>query len=155
MKLAELTPSEIAFLTATPDKPGDLPVRLTQRLGLILSARLRLPVTAQAREIPMLTEALIAPVWQIDASLATLWLTRRLGGQQVVGGRTSFIPPTLIHALDTALAECWLDEPGASGMPASLAWQLITNNLQASLAVQLPLLTTDMTRWARGVIRHG
>lgn len=154
MKLAELTSTEIAFLTAAPSKAGDLPARLTRRLGTIMSARLRLPVTAQARDASIPADALIAPVWQIDASLATLWLTRRLGGQQVIG-KASFIPPTLVHALDAALAECWLDDPSQTGVPASLAWQLSTNSMHAALAVQLPLLTTDMTRWARGVIRHG
>ena len=40
-------------------------------------------------------DAPATPSWQPDAALATLWLTRRLGGQRVMGA-TSFVPHTLL-----------------------------------------------------------
>jgi hypothetical protein len=156
MRLLELTPAEIAFLTAPPSAAsGNGQARLTRKLAATLTARLRLPVEATARTMVVAEsgDAPATPVWQPDAALATLWLTRRLGGQRVAG-TTSFVPHTLIHTLDAALAECWLDGAG-SNLPAALAWHIAAGPTQATLAVQLPHHTTDMTRWAREVIRHG
>ena len=153
--LLELTPAETAFLTAPFAALDGLPERLTRKLAATLTARLRLPVQAisQSAAAPIASPAL--PVWQPDAALATLWLTRRLGGQRVVG-EASFVPRTLLNNLDTAMAECWLDVAPESTLPAALAWQLTTAGLtQATLAVELPDQAADMTRWAREVIRHG
>ena len=154
MKLLELTPAEIDFLTIPPVASNGLQTRLTQRLAATLTARLRLPVQMieQAQAVPANLPA--TPQWQTDSELATLWLTRRLGGQQLMSGSTCFVPPTLIHTLDAALAECWLDVPAQSALPPALAWRLTCHLAQATLAVQLPPHTIDMTRWARGVIRH-
>jgi hypothetical protein len=153
MRLHALTPVELAFLTA-PAGAHDLPVRLTQKLAATLSARLRRPLVLvqQADAVPAAAAA--TPAWQPDAALATLWLTRRLGGQRVTGA-TPFVPRSLIHTLDAALAEGWLDGAGQDVLPAALAWQITTDLSQATLALQLPHDTSDMTRWARGVIRHG
>jgi len=153
MRLLELTAAETAFLTAPAADPGDLQARLGRRLAATLSARLRLPVEARAMPIDAPAAAPAFPVWQPDDALASLWLTRRLGGQRVMG-TTAFVPHTLIHTLDAALAECWLDEAAQTDPPAALAWQLTAAHTQATLAVRLPHTTTDMTRWARGVIRH-
>jgi hypothetical protein len=152
--LLALTPAETAFLTAPLAALDDLPERLTRKLAATLTARLRLPVQAisQSAAAPIASPAL--PVWRPDAGLATLWLTRRLGGQRVVG-EASFVPKTLLHTLNTALAECWLDAASESTLPAALAWQLTAGLTQATLAVQLPDQATDMTRWAREVVRHG
>jgi sugar (pentulose or hexulose) kinase len=154
MRLQELTLAETALLTAPAAAPDDLQARLTRKLAATLSARLHLPVQAMAMSVDVPAAALASPVWQPDAALASLWLIRRLGGQHVMG-TTSFVPHTLIHALDAALAECWLDAAAQASLPAALAWQLTATHTQATLAVQLPHTTTDMTRWARGVIRHG
>jgi len=160
MRLLELTPTEIAFLTASPAASDGLQARLTRKLAATLTARLRLPVQMTAMPPTMLqAQAAAAPVdatpaWQPDAALATLWLTRRLGGQRVMGV-TSLVPGTLIHTLDAALAESWLDGAAQAGLPPALAWQVTAAHTQAALVVQLPHPTTDMTRWARGVIRHG
>jgi len=162
MRLLELTPTEIAFLTAPPAASDGLQARLTRKLAATLTARLRLPVQVTAMPSMMLqAQAAAAPVaapatpaWQPDAVLATLWLTRRLGGQRVMGA-TSLVPRTLIHTLDAALAESWLDGAVQAGLPPALAWQITAAHTQATLVVQLPRPTTDMTRWARGVIRHG
>jgi hypothetical protein len=154
MRLLELTPAETAFLTAPVAAPDHLQARLSRKLAATLSARLRLPVEAVAMPIDAPAAAPAFPTWQPDAAPASLWLTRRLGGQRVMG-TTAFVPHNLIHTLDAALAECWLDAAAQATLPAVLAWQLTAAHTQATLAVRLPQHTTDMTRWARGVIRHG
>jgi len=154
MRLLELTPSEVAFLTAPAAASGGLQARLTRKLAATLTARLRLPVQVRAMPAAAPADAPATPAWQPDAALATLWLTRRLGGQRVMGA-TSLVPGTLIHTLDAALAESWLDGAAQAGLPPALAWQITAAHTQATLVVQLPRPTTDMTRWARGVIRHG
>jgi hypothetical protein len=156
MRLLELTPAEAAFLTPSSSaKSVDGQARLTRKLAVTLTARLRLPVEATARTMAAEVSAVspATPVWQPDAALATLWLTRRLGGRHVLGA-ASFVPQTLIRTLDAILAECWLDE-GGSSLPAALAWHIAADSTQATLAMTLPLRATDMTRWAREVIRHG
>jgi len=71
-----------------------------------------------------------------------------------VGG-TSFVPGSFVRTLDAVLAESWLDAPGADALPLALAWHITAAPTQATLVLQLPHSTTDMTRWAREVIRHG
>jgi hypothetical protein len=156
MHLQELTPAETAFLTAPAAAPDPLQARLSRKLAATLSARLRLSVEAQAMPVDaqaMPVDAPGFPTWQPDAALASLWLTRRLGGRRVMG-TTAFVPHTLIHTLDAALAECWLDAAAQATLPAVLAWRITAAHTQAALAVRLPPHTNDMTRWARGVIRH-
>ncbi len=153
MRLLELTPDEIAFLKA-PLRPSDgLQTRLTRKLAAILSARLRLPVQAMTQPAPEPEAAPGSPAWQAEAALAALWLTRRLGGRDVADG-LSFVPGSLVRTLDAVLAESWLDAPH-DALPHALAWRIATGLTQATLAVQLPHSTIDMTRWAREVIRHG
>ena len=154
MQLLELTPAEIAFLSAPSSAPDGLQTRLTRKLAATLSARLRLPVQATAQPAPAPVDAPVTPVWQPDAVLAGLWLTRRLGGRHVAGAG-SFIPATLVRTLDAVLAECWLDAPPQAALPAALAWRITTDLAQATVAVQVPRFPTDMTRWAQEVIRHG
>ncbi|PKO73803.1 MAG: hypothetical protein CVU23_00815 [Betaproteobacteria bacterium HGW-Betaproteobacteria-17] len=154
MHLQELTPAETAFLTAPAAAADDLQARLTRKLAATLSARLRLPVEARPMPADAGADAAACPTWQPDVALASLWLTRRLGGQRVMGA-TPFVPHTLIHTLDVALAECWLDAATQATLSAVLAWHITTGSTQATLVVRLPHPTTDMTRWARGVIRHG
>ena len=153
MRLQELTSAELDFLTAPAAMPDGLSPRLTRKLAATLSARLRLPVKLALLPAVAPAAAPATPLWQADAVLAGLWLTRRLGGRRTMG-TASFVPHTLIHTLDAALAESWLDE-AAQTAPAALAWHITTELTQATLALQLPHHTTDMTRWARGVIRHG
>ena len=155
MQLLKLTAAEIAYLTPSPAAPDGIQMRLTRKLAATLTARLRLPVQAMAMTHPLAaSDAPAMPVWQPDAALATLWLTRRLGGQRMLGA-TPFVPRGLIQTLDAALAECCLDGAATDALPAALAWHLTTDLTQATLAVRLPPPTIDMTRWARGVIRHG
>lgn len=154
MQLLELTSAEIDFLAPPPASYDALQERLTRKLAATLSARLRLPVELAARDADAPAEAPVSPGWQADAALATLWLTRRLGGQRVMGA-SSFVPPTLIHTLDAALAECWLDAKSPVTLPSAMAWQITAAATRATLAVQLPRQPLDMTRWAREVIRHG
>src|SRR5512147_2474846 len=154
MELLDLTPAEIAFLTAPAPPPDGLPARLTRKLAATLSARLHLPVQARSCPAPEPAVAPAAPVWQPDPALTNLWLTRRLGGRHVAG-TAPFVPGTCIRTLDAVLAECWLDAPPQDALSAALAWQITTDLTQATLAVQLPRSTTDMARWAREVIRHG
>lgn len=152
--LLELTPAETAFLT-TPVVVADVfPQRLTRRLAATLTARLHLPVRALTLPAVAPPAAPEIPVWQPDAALATLWLTRRLGGQRV-SGASPFVPAALMRTLDAVLAESWLDEPAPDPLPSSLAWQLGTDLAQATLTLTLPQQPDDLTRWARGVIRHG
>lgn len=153
MQLLELTPAETAFLKPRPAATDHSQQRLTQHLAAVLTARLRLPIQLRAQPAADAVEAQAAPIWLPDAALATLWLTRRLGGKRVVGV-ASFVPRTLIHTLDEALAECWLDRLEQSTLPAALAWQVSAGRTQARLAVYFPHHITDMTHWARGVIRH-
>ena len=152
MLLLELTPAEIAFLTAQPSANAGLEMRLTQRLVATMTARLRLPVRAHAHPVVASANARTVPGWQPDSTLATVWLTRRLGGRRVVGV-APFVPRTLLDTLDAMLAECWIEAP-PSTLPTALAWKITAGDTQASLAVQLPHQLNDMTRWARGVIRH-
>lgn len=154
MQLLELTPAEIAFLTTPLPASDSLQPRLTRKLAATLSARLRLPVQALPEPAPERVEAPAAPTWQPDTALATLWLTRRLGGRDVVGSG-SLVPGSFVRTLDAVLAECWLDAPVSGALPRSLAWHVTTALTQATLAVALPHSSTDMTRWAREVIRHG
>lgn len=155
MRLLELTPAEIAFLTAHPAEPEALQARLTRKLAATLSARLRLPVqvAALAPAAAAAGGAPATPGWQPDAALAGLWLTRRLGGRNVEAA-APFVPRSLLRTLDAMLAECWLDA-AAPTLPLALAWRITTDPAPATLAVQLPSHTTDMTRWAREIIRHG
>lgn len=154
MQLLELTSAEVTFLTAPSAVPNSLQMQLTRKLAATLTARLRLPVQVVAQAAAEPADAPATPIWQPDAALATLWLTRRLGGQRVTG-TTSFVPPSLIHTLDATLAECWLDTAAQTVPPAAMTWQITTGLAQAMLVVQLPHHIIDMTRWARGVIRHG
>lgn len=153
MQLLELTPAETAFLKPLPAATDHSQQRLTQRLAAVLTARLRLPVQIQVHPATVVVDAQATPIWLPDAALATLWLTRRLGGQRVVGV-APFVPRTLIHTLDEVLAECWLDGVEQDSLPAALAWQVSAAHTQARLAVHLPHHMIDMTHWARGVIRH-
>lgn len=155
MRLHALTPAELAFLTEPAAGSDDVPARLSRKLAATLSARLRLPVSLVLRPAAESPNAAATPAWQADAALAALWLTRRLGGQRLTGA-SAFVPGSLVRTLDAALAEGWLDGAGqASALPAALAWHIDAGLTRASLAVQLPHTTTEMTRWARGVIRHG
>jgi hypothetical protein len=154
MRLHALTPAELAFLTAPAAESDGLSAHLTRKLAATLSARLRLPVSLALQPAAAASDAPRTPVWKIDDALATLWLTRRLGGQRVTGV-TPFVPRSLIETLDAVLAEGWLDGAGQTVLPSALAWQISADRTQAMLAVQLPSLSTDMTRWVRGAIRHG
>ncbi|MDA8128973.1 MAG: hypothetical protein M0Z73_09790 [Betaproteobacteria bacterium] len=154
MQLLELTPAEIAFLAAPPAPRDGLQPRLTRKLAATLSARLRLPVRATARPASGHVDAPRAPVWRPDDALANLWLTRRLGGRRVTEA-ASFVPATFVRTLDAVLAECWLDAPAQGEVPRTLAWHITGGPVPAALALQLPPSSTDMTRWAREVIRHG
>jgi hypothetical protein len=154
MQLLELTPAEIAFLTPPAAAAGCLQARLTRKLAATLTARLHLPVQAVAQPADARPAAPATPDWQPDATLATLWLTRRLGGQHAMGA-IPFVPPSLIHTLDATLAECWLDVAATATPPPAMAWHITADFTRATLVVQLPHLSTEMTRWARGVIRHG
>lgn len=154
MQLLELTPAETAFLAAWPVTPDHAGQRLTQRLAAVLTARLRLPVQAQAQPVMDMVAAATTPVWQPDAALASLWLIRRLGGRHVQGV-APFVPRSLMRTLDEVLAECWLDSHAPTAVPAAFSWQLMAGCTPATLAVSLPHSPTEMTHWARGVIRHG
>lgn len=149
MHLLELTPEEADFLSGP--QVACLQERLARRLGAVLSARLRLPVTLHAGWAAAPADTPAMPVWQPDAALATLWLTRRLGGQRPAGV-APFVSPSLIRTLDATLAECWLDAPAS--LPAVLAWRVANGLGAVALSLQLPQSEIEMTRWARGVIRH-
>jgi hypothetical protein len=152
MQLPALNPAEIAFLTAPAVVPDELPAQLTRKLAAVLSARLRLPVRLNALEQQVVAAAAAVPLWQPDNALATLWLTRRLGGRHVAG-QAGCVSPSLLRTLDATLAECWLDRPQTS-VPVGLAWQLASEATRATLSLRLPPHPSDMTRWAREVIRH-
>lgn len=152
--LLELTPAETAFLTTSAGVADAFQMRLSRRLAATLTARLRLPMRATPQPATASEGTPATPAWQPDEALCGLWLTRRLGGQQVMG-TAAFVPHTLIRTLDAVLAESWLDAPAPAALPPALAWRLATDFTQATLAVQLPHPPTDMTRWAQGVIRHG
>lgn len=154
MQLLELTPAELTFLNGVPAAGHRAEPRLTKHLTAVLSARLRLPVQLRAEPVVESGGMLPTPVWQPDSALASLWLTRRLGGQRV-SGVASFVPRTLIQTLDEVLAECWLDRKEQGVLPATLVWHMTADTTQSRLAVKLPPHATEMTNWARGVIKHG
>jgi len=152
--LLDLTPAETAFLTTPVVVSDAFPQRLTRRLAATLSARLHLPVRALPLPAVEPSAASVTPLWQPDVALATLWLTRRLGGQHVTGA-SPFVSAALMRTLNAVLAESWLDAPAPDPLPSALAWQLGTDLAQATLRLSLPPQPADLTRWARGVIRHG
>ena len=153
MQLLELTPAELDFLKTTPVATAHSPQRLTHHLASVLTARLRLPVTLHAVLATEPAHAQSTPVWFPDAALASLWLTRRLGGKHV-SGVAPFVPHTLIRTLNEVLAECWLDGKPPDVLPTVLTWQITAEHTQARLSVQIPHHLSEMTNWARGVIRH-
>lgn len=151
--LRQLTADEITFLTAPPAAIDAWQDRLTQALAATLRARLRLPLLLEAQQPAVSGPAPAQPRWQVDETLATLWLTRRLGGHTVTG-TASFVPQSLIHNLDSTLAERWLDGVACVSVPPALAWMLTTADQLAPFSLQLPRASIDVTLWARGVIRH-
>ena len=163
MQLLELTPAELAFFNPAPAVTAPAVTehtqqRLTHHLASVLTARLRLPVTLHAVLATEPARAQSTPVWFPDTVLASLWLTRRLGGKHVSGvavlGVAPFVPRTLIQTLNEVLAECWLDGSNPEAMPTALTWHLTADHKQARLAVQFPHHLSDMKNWARGVIKH-
>ncbi|MBT9567097.1 MAG: hypothetical protein IV085_02235 [Thiobacillus sp.] len=154
MQLLELTPAEQAFLTAEPGAATDFQRRLGQRLASTLTARLHMTTLVHANAETAIVKACPTPVWQPDSALATLWLTRRLGGGRVQG-QASFVPRTLIDMLDETLAECWLERQMQNWVPVPYAWEIAAGSVRARLELRLPERLDDMTRWARGVIRRG
>ena len=134
--------------------PDPFQARLTRKLAAMLTARLRLPVQVAAQPVIAPVDATGCPAWQPDAALATLWLTRRLGGRRTQA-TTHFVPLSLLHALDAMLAECWLDV-SAQAMP-SPGWRGRSQAISFRPGLPCSCRTTpiDMTRWARGVIQHG
>src|SRR3569832_1310006 len=130
MQLLELTPAEIAFLKAPAPPSSGLPARLTHKLAATLSARLRLPVQAMAQPAPELADVPMTPAWLPDATLAALWLPRRLGGRSAVGG-TSFVPGSFVRTLDAEQAKSWLDAPGADAQPPAQTRHNTTTTTQA------------------------
>lgn len=150
MQLLELTEEEAVFL-AQPGGLAGFEACLGQRLAGVLGARLRLPVTLAARAAAAPEAGVGEPRWQVDAALATLWLTRRCGGHRP-GGVAPFVSASLIRTLDAALAEAWLGNPACE--PSPLAWTVTSAFGDATLAVAMPQSKTRMARWAREVIEH-
>ena len=151
--LLTLDADELAFLTAPPAeaaKPGA--DWLERRLAATLAARLRLSVALAAVPVESPTDTSSVPLWRPDPALATLWLTRRLGGTRAAGS-APFVPKSLIETLDATLAEAWLGRSTQAG--ATFAWDVRTPIGSGRLALQLPEEAAQLTRWARGVIRHG
>lgn len=155
MALLALTPAEIAFLAGPTAHDDALASRLTRKLALVLRARLRMPVELTACAPVDVAAVSTFPNWTPDSALATLWLTRRLGGQGTNGAATAFVPRSLLRCLDAALAECWLDAPPPQALPTALAWRLAAGATAATLGLFLPQAAGDMTRWAHEVIRRG
>lgn len=153
MQLLELTPAERAFLAAEPGAATGFAARLSQRLAAALTARLRLATQVQPGPVTAGVETCMVPVWQPDGALATLWLTRRLGGGRVLG-QASFVPRTLISMLDETLAECWLERQMQHETPAACAWTVSAGTVQARLELHLPDQLNDMAHWAQGVIHR-
>jgi len=121
--LLELTSAETAFLTAPLAAPDGLPERLTRKFAATAYGASAHAGAGDAANDGCAARRAGAAHLATDAALATLWLTRRLGGQRVVG-EAGFVPQTLLHSLDTALAECWLDAASEATPPAALSWQL-------------------------------
>lgn len=157
MQLLELTLEEKAFLaTASAAANHPLQARLGTRLAAVLSARLRIPVQVYMHRGTMMyaedIETQAVPVWQPGWTLATLWLTHRLGGRQVLGV-ASFIPRTLLSTLDEVLAESWTDKDDRI-KPTVWTWQLEAGQVQTQLKLQLPSDSADMKRWVESVLGH-
>lgn len=148
MQRVALTAEESAFLARLPLEDG-FAERLTQRLARVLTARLRTPVRLAVHPLEAPDALPVAPRWRPDSALATLWLTRRLGGRRPHGA-SPFVSPSLLRTLDTVLAECW----SGGAPPAALAWAIESEFGVAALAVELPQSGMVMTRWAREVVRH-
>lgn len=153
MQLLELTPAERAFLAAEPGAAIGFADHMGQRLAAALTARLRMATQVQPRPVTAGIEACTAPVWQPDAALATLWLTRRLGGGRVLGQAT-FVPRTLISMLDESLAECWFERQTQNGTPAACAWTVSAGPVHARLELRLPDQLNEMAHWAQGVMQR-
>lgn len=153
MQLLELTPAERAFLAAGSGAAGGLTDRLSLRLADVLSARLRLTTQLLPGPVTARIETCSTPVWQPDGALASLWLTRRLGGGRMLG-QAAFVPRTLIDTLNEVLAECWLERPAPNALPAACAWAVTAGAVHAGLELRLPDQLNDMAHWAQGVIQR-
>lgn len=154
MLLQVLTPAERAFLTGVPAAPCERLAWLTHRLAATLSARLRLRVGLEMRRTAVPARAPRIPEWQVDAPLAALWLTRRLGGRPA-GGVAPFVPRGLLQTLDATLAESWLDGAAERTLPTAIAWEVRAGAARAGLVLHLPAETASMMRWAQEAIRRG
>lgn len=151
MKLLELTVEERAWLS-TPQQGGEgLAAHLGRVLADTLRARLRCPVRLDPVAAPAPAVAPAVPLWRIDDTLAAVWLARRLGGR-FAGGQTPFVPAGLRVALDTVLAERWLDRIDTVPTPAALAWRLAVDEAPAALGLELPRDARAITGWARAII---
>lgn len=173
MHLLDLSAEEIAFLalpldralvtsvTALDDATSDFAQRLGRSLALTLRARLRAPVVL----LPCVCEAVSGsqPGWRVSHELAALWLTRRLGAgapdsaasawreaRSSGRGTGGYVPPALLHMLNSVLAERWLDAPAP--LPVSLAWRLSGADSDIALALDLPSSAAAMQRWAREIV---
>lgn len=148
MQLRDLSVEEIAFLSRPPQADGGFTARLAQGLAATLGARLRTVVTFVAVETQAEGTSPV-PRWQVDAGLAGVWLSRRLGGR-IPGGSAPFVPQGLLNTLDAVLAERWLDAPGEP--PDALAWRIRVDGVEATLTLDLPQSAHDMTRWAKETV---
>lgn len=160
MQLLELTAAELAFVAPESDAVTDFQRRLGQRLASALTARLRMTIELHPDRAAAIVETRTAPAWRPDGALATLWLTRRLGGGRVMG-QASFVPRTLIDMLDETLAECWLERPMQHETASVCAWAISAGCLQARLELHMPDRSNNpdqpnsMAQWAQGVIQRG
>lgn len=155
MQLHELDPEERAFLEAHGGDASAFARRLGQRLAAALTARLRMPIEVRPDAPPAPLEAGWEPVWRPDGNLASLWLTRRLGGGRVVG-QAGFVPRSLVDTLDALLAECWIEDgDAAAGPQRAWAWSLTAAAFESRLELLGADRPGDMARWAQGVMRRG
>lgn len=150
MKLLELTPEEHAWLAAPLQAGEPLAERLGRALADTLGARLRCAVRLEPVPASPPSIAPEAPVWRIDETLATLWLVRRLGGRYTVG-RAPFVSAGLLAALDTVLAERWLDQVDVAHVPDAFTWRVVTDTVTATLGLELPRDARALTAWAQRI----
>lgn len=155
MQLHELDPEERAFFEAHAGAASAFGRRLGQRLAAALTARLRMPVEVRLAAPPAPCEAGRQPLWRPDGALASLWLTRRLGGGRLVG-QAGFVPRSLVETLDQVLAESWVEgADAASAAPSAWAWTVAAAAFESRLELHGADQPGDMARWARGVIQRG
>jgi len=155
MRLAELSPAELAYLQSPLPRVDNWSPRLGKHLSRILSARMKcsvqlVPITP-ARSEEGLRDT---PQIHVDDALIALWVRARLGGPLRVGTRCSALSRNLQATMQRCIAEAWLSSPSEL-LPKTLCWRVevpAPGGATATLTLHFPDTYQQMHAWAQRVV---